>query len=219
MIGTASLPAQTPPAGTAHRQSTVTGSGGGAVEGVAVVALHAGTFAFAAGDVTDPSGDYDIPVDPGDYMIGFADTAGARSFEWYDDQPGSGLAGATPVTAAPASPGVADAALDSTTGTVAGTVTEDGSGHPLADIWAFAIDTTGSLVGVARTAGDGGYTLTGLPTTGVRVRFLDLTDAHVAEYFDDVAGPGAGTDYPLATVVAVAAGTTTTVSAGLALTT
>jgi hypothetical protein len=195
----------------------VTATGGGAVAGATVVALHAGTFAFAAGDVTDASGNYDVPVDPGDYLVGFADTTGAQSFEWYDDQPGSGLAGATPVTAAAGSPGVVDVALASTTGTVAGTVTEEGSGDPLADIWAFAIDTTGSLVGVARTAGDGTYTLTGLPTTGVRVRFLDLTDAHVPEYFDDIAGPGAGTDYGSATVVAVAAGATTTVDAGLSL--
>ncbi len=214
-IGTSQLPAQTPPAGTTHLQGTVSDSGG-PLAGVAVLALSSATFQYEAAAVTDVNGDYDIAVDPGSYVLGFADTAGVHAFEWFDDQPGSGLDSATPVTAAVGTPGVADATLDSSRGSLAGTVVDDGSGDPLADVWVFAIDQTGSVVGVARTAANGTYSMADVPASGVRVRFLELTGTHVAEYFNDVQGPGSGTLYASATVVVVPGASTVTVDASLA---
>ena len=217
VIGTSTLPAQTPPGGAAHLQGTVTGAGGAALSGVAAIALRAGTFEYVGGDLTDGSGTYDIAVDAGSYIVGFADPGGSHLFEWYADQPGSGLATATPVATSAGSPDVADASLGTLYGSLSGTVTEDGSGNPLQDMWVFAIDSTGSVVGVAKTAANGTYTISNVPAGGIRVRILDITGNHVPEYYDDHAGPNAGTDYPSATIVPITGGATTTVSAGLAL--
>ncbi len=214
-LGDTALPAQTAPGGTSHLQGTVSDAGG-PLAGVAVLALSSASYAFEAGAVTDANGQYDIAVDPGDYVLGFADTTGDHAFEWHLDQPGSGLASAQAVTAAVGTPGVANATLTSSRGSIAGTVVEDGSGVPLADIWVFAIDGTGSVVGVARTATDGTYSMAGVPAAGVRVRFLDLTGAHVSEYHSDVPGPDAGTLYASATIVAVPGAGTATVDASLA---
>ena len=216
VIGTSALPAQAAPGGTAHLNGVVTASGGGAMADVAVVALNAGDLSFEAGDLTDSQGAYDIAVDPGSYIVGFADTTGSAGFEWNQDQPGSGLGSATPVAAAVGADGVVNASLASNRGTVGGTITEDGSGDPLADMWVFAIDSTGSVVGVAKTAADGTYTIANVPAGGVRVRVIDITGAHTPEYYDDRAGPGAGTDYPSASIVTIVGGATTTIDAGLA---
>ena len=216
VIGTSTLPAQSPPSGAAHLQGTVTGAGGGALPGVAAIALRAGTFQYVGGALTDGSGAYDIPVDAGSYVVGFADPGGGHLFEWYADQPGSGLATATPVTATVAVPGTADAELASLAGSVTGTITEDGTGVPLQDMWVFAIDSTGSVVGVAKTAANGTYTIANVPAGPVRMRIMDLTGDHIPEYYDDHAGPNAGTDYPSATIVPVTGGATSTVNAGLA---
>jgi alpha-tubulin suppressor-like RCC1 family protein len=213
VIGTTALAAQTAPSGTAHLQGTVTTSGGDPLPGVAVVALNASNFEFEAGAITDGSGAYDIPVDPGSYLLGFADTAGTAQFEWHADQPASGVGSATPVATAVGTPGVVDAALDPSRGTISGTVTEDGSSDPLANVWVVAIDATG-VVGVAKTAVDGTYSISGVPVGSVRVRFYDLTGAHVPEYYDDHAGPDGG--YSVADLLAVAGGTTATADAGLA---
>jgi hypothetical protein len=56
-----------------------------------------------------------------------------------------------------------------------------------------------------------------VPAVPVRIRFMGLTGDHVPEYHDDLGGPGAGSDYPSATVVPVPGGATATVDAGLSL--
>ncbi len=218
VIGSLAVPAQTMPTGTTSVQGTITDSGGAPLSGAAAIVLRAGTFQFVAGDIADGSGAYDVAVDEGSYVVGFVDPAGTHTFEWNADQPVSGLGSATPVSAGVGSPATVNAALAPSTGTVAGTVTEDGSGSPLADMWVFAIDTTGSVVGVARTAADGTYTIPGVPAAGIRVRFYDLTEAHVPEYYDNHAGSGGGSGYAAASVISVAGGATNTIDAGLALT-
>ncbi len=214
VIGTSALPAQTAPNGTAH----LTGAISGATADVAVVALNAGDYSFEAGDLTNGAGEFDIAVDPGTYVVGFADTNGATQFEWNADQPGSALGSATPVSASVGTPGVVNASLASNQGTISGTVLEDGSGDPLAGMWAIAIDSTGSVVGVAVTAANGTYTIADAPVGAVRVRFFDVSGAHVPEYYDDHGASGSD-GYALATVITIAGGATSTVDAGLALST
>lgn len=216
VIGSTGLPAQAAPGGTAELSGTVSGSGGGGLEGVAVVALNANDFSFEAGDVTDAAGAYHIAVDPGSYVVGFADTAGASQFEWFSDQPASGLGSASPVAASAGAPGVADAELASNRGSISGTVVEDGSGDPLAGVWAFAIDATGSVVAADQTAGDGTYTLADVPVGAVRVRFYDVTGAFVPEYWDDHGGASGADGYAAANVITVAGGATATADASLA---
>lgn len=216
VIGTTALPAQATPSGDARLIGTVTGPGGGGLEGVAVVALDAATFQFEAGAVTDAQGDYEIGVDPGSYLVGFADPSGDHQFEWHVDQPGSGLGSATPVAAASGSPGVVDAELAANRGAISGTVVEDGSGDPLAGVWAFAIDATGSVVAVDQTAGDGSYTLAEVPVGAVRVRFYDVSGGYVPEYWDDHAGASGADGYAAANPITLVGGATQTADASLA---
>ncbi len=217
VIGTSTLPSQTPPGGTAHLQGTVTGTGGGALSGVAVVALNTTDFSFEAGALTDGSGLYDIPVDPGSYLVGFADVAGANQFEWNADQPASALGSATPVTASAGSPATVNANLASNRGGISGYVTDDTTGDALPGVWAFAIDSTGSVVGVAKTRDDGTFTMNGVPVGPVRVRFYDITGAHLPEYWDNHGGASGSDGYTAATVVTIASRTTSFLTAGLAL--
>ena len=212
VIGTSPLPSQNAPGGTGH----VTGSISGATDNVAVLALNASDFGFEAGDLTDGAGEFDIAVDPGTYLVGFADINGATQFEWYDAQPASGLGSATSVAAGVGSPGVVTASLVPTRGTISGTVTEDGSGDPLAGAWALALDATGSVVAVDETAGDGSYTLADVPVGGVRVRFFDITGAHVPEYWDDHGGASGADGYATATVINVGGGAIQIADAALA---
>jgi len=95
-------------------------------------------------------------------------------------------------------------------------VVEDGSGDPLAGVWAFAIDATGSVVAADQTAGDGTYTLADVPVGAVRVRFYDVTGAFVPEYWDDHGGASGADGYAAANVITVAGGATATADASLA---
>ena len=214
-LGTAGLAPVAPPSGSARVEGTVTSSGGGPVEGAVVVALNAANYQMEAGDRPDANGDYEIPVDTGDYIVGIVDPSGDHRFEWYADQPASGLGSATAVHAAPSSPAVVDAEVGATRGAVTGTVTEDGSGDALHGVLVAAIDERGAIVGVARTDIDGGYRFADLAEVPVRIRFIDLTGQHRSEYHDDVDGTDAAAGYTAATVVHPEGGTVTTIDAGL----
>lgn len=199
----AALATQSVPAGGAHLVGEITSTTGGDLEGVAVMAVHTPDFSFAAGDLTDPAGHYDIDLEAGDYKLAFYDPSGTHRFEWFDNQSPDGLANAATVTATAGTPLDTDAALTPTTGTATGTVTDSGSGDPLGDVAVFAIDLTGTVVGVAHTNPDGTYTVIGLPPGNLRLRYIDLTGTHASEYYDN--SPG----YDTATQITSTAGTTT----------
>ncbi len=179
----AALAPQAPPGSGAHLVGRITSSAGGDLEGVAVMAVHSGDFSFAAGDLTDASGHYDIAVDAGTYKLAFYDPTAGHSFEWHDNQTAAGLGSAANVTATAGSPLTVDAALTPTTGTVSGTVTEAGSGDNLANGFVVAIDSQTNVVGGTTT--NGIYTISGLPAGNIRLRFVDLTGAHTSEYYDN----------------------------------
>ena len=197
----AGLLAQAAPVGGAHLEGQVSASTGEPLGGLGVLAVHAADLSLAAGGLTDANGHYDIDLNAGDYKVAFYDPAGDHGFEWYDDQGPDGMAGAATVVAGDATP--VDAALTPTTGVATGTVTEAGTATPLGDAGVFAIDAAGTVVGVATTAGDGTYALTGLPVGNLRVRFVDLAGLHAAEYYDD------SPDYGGASLIAAGPGATT----------
>ena len=168
-----------------------------------MIALQAATYQQAAADLTDASGHYDIHLDAGSYKLAFYDPTSDHQMEWYDNQPASGLGSATSVTAVVGTPTTTNVELTPSTGTIAGTVTETGSGDPLDATLVVAISTTGTITGAVVTAGDGTYTMDGLKAGSHRLRFLDPTGAHVSEYYDGSATSGG------ATAVGVDGGTTT----------
>jgi alpha-tubulin suppressor-like RCC1 family protein len=175
------LDPQDPPTGGAHLVGTVRDdSTGEPIEGIAAVAVHAATYQFAAGDVTDADGHYDIDVDPGEYKLEFGDTLGRYRMEWHDDLPFSGIESASTVTA----PATTDAALTPNVGGVAGVVTEAGTRQPLAGVFVIAIGVDGTD-SATTTAADGTYTLPSVPIGPHHLRFVDVTGRHVSEYLDD----------------------------------
>ena len=149
-------------------------------------------------------------------MVGFADVSGTYQFEWHADQPASGLGSATSVAASSGSPATVDATLTSNRGSIAGQVSEDVTDTPLEGIWAFAIDSTGSVVGQAQTGSDGAYHINSVPVGPVRVRFFDVSGAHVPEYWDDHGGTSGSDGYTAATVINVMGRTTAIADAALA---
>ncbi len=205
----AGLAAHAAPVGGAHLTGQVSATTGEPLAGVAVMAVHSADFSLAAGGRTDAAGHYDLDLDAGDYKVAFYDPTGDHGFEWYDDQSPDGMARAASVTAGDAAP--VDAALTPTTGVATGTVTEAGTATPLGNVGVFAIDATGTVVGVATTAGDGTYALTGLPVGNLRVRFVDLTGTYATEYYDD------SPSYEGAALIAAAGATTLDVDAELSL--
>lgn len=200
------LLAQEPPAGGSALTGTVTDGGtGDPLAGVHVVALSAADYGMARGAVTDGSGHYDLDVTAGDYKLVFIDSTGRHASEWYDGVSIADLADATTVTA----PATTDVDLTPGTGAVAGTVTDAPSGQPLGGAWVLAIGSRGPAGG-AVAGPDGSYVIGGLPPGGYRAAFIDATGVRLHEYWND------HHDIATSDTIDVAAGSTTSVSAGLA---
>ncbi len=136
------------------------------LSGTLVVALRASDLSFVRAGLSNATGGFAFTVPPGDYKLLFLDGAGNHVAEWWRDQPVTGLATATSVTA----PGHADPFLARTTGMISGTVSAQGTGVPSA--WVVAIRPTG-VAGAAVTNSNGGYTLTGLPVDTYRAAVID----------------------------------------------
>ncbi len=143
----------------------------------------------------------------GDYKLAFIDSTGLHNMEWHNNQPNTGLATATSVTA----PAVTDAALDANTGSMAGTVTDDPSGTPLTGAWVVAIGPTGAIAGGAVTSGAGTYTIAGLPAGTYWATFVDPNGGRRQEYWDN------SLTFEGATAFAVTGGGTSTRNAALAV--
>ena len=198
------LPAQSTTPGAATLSGTVREAGtNAALGGVFVVALRASDFRNAGGAVTNASGQYSLNVAAGDYKLAFVDSTGLHNMEWHDNQPNTGLATATSVTA----PAVTGAALDANTGTLAGVVT-DASGGPMGGAWILAIGPSG-VAGGAITDEDGGYTIAGLAPGVYRAAIIDPVGGRTVEYFEN------SPDFAGATPLTVTAAHTTTADAAL----
>lgn len=146
--------------------------------------LAAGGYRFA---VADPLGDH-VSTNNG----GVADLASAPRLDV--------VAGATLVE---------DVAVTPLT-TIAGRVTDQSGGAPLAGAWVTLFDQSGTSVGLRTTDADGRYSFRKLPAGAYRVSFADMTGQHAREYWTDAA------DLTAATPIWVAAGGLVTADAALA---
>ncbi|MCP3909875.1 MAG: hypothetical protein GY713_02875 [Actinomycetia bacterium] len=146
--------------------------------------------------ITGADGTYSIAVPPDTYTVQFQDPSLVHSDEWFDNAPDQ--ATATPVVVDVTSTvSNIDAAL-APGGSISGTVTEEGTGVPLAgiDVWANTPGLTHYTT--TTTAADGTYTLTGLPPDTYRVGFYDSSSpGHVYEYYVDAADFLSATDIPV----------------------
>lgn len=90
----------------------------------------------------------------------------------------SPAAGDRDLAAAPSTAGL------TTGGSISGTVTEDPSGTPLADVFVTILDAAGAYVSKSQTSSTGTYSATGLPA-GTYYAWADSA-THVSEIYDDV---------------------------------
>lgn len=202
----AALAAQAPPGTGAHLVGNVAAdsSGGGELEGVAVIALHANTFALAAGDVTDADGNYDIEVGLGGYRLLFYDPSGDHQAEWFNNAPLGDVGASGIVTATASQPTKRrDVSLAPNGGVVAGTVTDATTGDPIEGAWAVTIAPNGRLR-VALTGPDGRYRRTRAATGNNRVTFVSPDGGYTQQFWDDA--PTAAT----ASILNIIAGDTVT---------
>lgn len=166
-----------------------------------------GTYTAVASDEADGAGAFAVDgLDAGTYLVYAIDPAGAHV---------PGFFGAPdPVAVAAGPPTAVDPLLAGSRGSLAGTVTEDGTGDPIAGAWVAALDpATAAMRGGAATAADGTYELADLPVGDQLVVVLDPAGAHRPEFHDDATGPGD------ADVVALDPGAVVDVSPSLAPTT
>lgn len=124
--------------------------------------------------------------------------------EWHDNQPYTGISTASSVTA----PVVTNAALDRNAGTMAGTITDDVSGAPVAGAWVIAIGPSG-IAGGAVTTANGSYSITGLKAGTYRATFADPNGGRTQEYWNN------STTFGGASPITIAGGATTTIDAAL----
>lgn len=202
----ASLATQATTPGGALLTGTVTEAGTGTpLSGVIVVASRASDFGLAVAGTTNGSGQYSLNVTPSQgYKLQFVDPSGLHDMEWHDNQPYFGIANAATVVA----PAVTNAALDRRNGSITGTVTDDVSNQAVANAWVLAIGPSG-IAGGTTTAGNGTYTISGLPAGAYKVTFVDPVGGRNQEYFDN------STTYDGGLTVNVTGGGTATANAAL----
>jgi len=90
-----------------------------------------------------------------------------------------------------------------TAGGISGTVSEQSTGLPVANVTVEALDSAGDDVASANTAADGTYTIDGLTTGSYRILFSPSDHSEVLEYY------GGAASFQAATAVSVTTGTIT----------
>ncbi len=193
---------------------TVTADGsGGVVAGAWVAAIDQATGVLrgtaAAPDGTFSSGG----LPPGNQTVVFVDPSGQRRFEFFDDAPFASSANPVAVTAGSTTTANASLAAQgpfSSGSSITGTVTDDGTGDPVAGAWVVAVRTDGVMRAGATTNGAGQYSL-GVGPGSYRVQVLDPAGTHLGQWVPDRGLD----DYDGAQVVTVGAAGTATVDAGL----
>ncbi len=175
---------------------TVTGPGGGPAAGVSVTAQGGGETPSSSGQaVTAVDGTYTIAgLADGQYKLLFSPPAGSGATgEYHYDRQDWFAADAVTLVAGEQRAGV-DASL-APAATISGTVTDaGGSGVGGVDVSASTQTGAVSSSGVATTAADGTYTITGLAAGAYTVVFQPSpASGYAAAYYPDAGGASAGT--------------------------
>lgn len=182
---------------------TVTGAGSGdPIEGAWVAVLRTSDFSLAAGPITDAAGEFEVGVDPGSYFLYLVDPSGQHP---------SGFDNANlPVTVTDENVTQVQSEMTELRGSVAGTVTQDGSGDPIDSAVVLAIGGPNVAMEVLRvTDSQGDFKLPGLLPGDHFIGYVDPTGGHVAEFYpNSLSVPGADP-------VPVTAGSTTVADTAL----
>jgi hypothetical protein len=146
---------------------TVTRSSDGAVLPFTSIFIYNSAGSFVTSGSTNASGVYNIPLASAGTFYARTSSFGGYVDELYDNivcEPDCTETNGTPivVNAGATTPSV-NFVLD-TGGTIAGTVTDAGTGNPIASVTVQIVDPTGASVGFAFTSMTGAFSLGGLPT-------------------------------------------------------
>ena len=212
-INTGLDPVTPPPTANATISGTVSDEVTGQPVRGAGVAVVDSSGRFVRGVEADAAGHYTVGVAAGDYRVEFIDGSGRHLGEWYDGHNLGDYAGSTVVHVGAGATVTADAALvpAGPTGAIAGAVTDTATSGPIDHAWVVAVRSSdGAIVGGALADGAGRYTIGGLYAGSYRLAVLDPTMAHGLELFYQNRA-----DFGTADNIAVTAGHTTTINAGL----
>jgi hypothetical protein len=178
---------------------TVTQAGTGApVAGGWVAVLRTADFSIAAGAATDASGNFSAEVPPGQYYVYGIDPSGRHVAGFH------GGTNATVVTVTAGAQTDVDPVLASSRGSVTGTVTEQGTGTPVAGAWVLSLNAGGTAEALTTANASGQFTIADLKPGSHYLAYVDPTGAHAPEFFGD------SPNVPEATTATVTAGATTT---------
>jgi len=176
---------------------TVTDSvSGDPIPGIWSVAIGGDPFGPEQFVVADGAGAYALDgLPPGDHFVGWVDPTGAHETRFTPDSPN--VPESTPVAVDAGATTGADGALPPQTpvaggAALTGTVTETGTGDPLAGVHVIAL--TAADYSIARgtiTDADGGYELD-LAPGDYKLEFVDSTGTHPMEWYDDLPLTGIG---------------------------
>ncbi|MCU0777853.1 MAG: carboxypeptidase regulatory-like domain-containing protein [Akkermansiaceae bacterium] len=171
-------------------------------------------WSYATNVTTDLSGTYTAQgLVPGDYRITFYDFAGNYLGESYNNKATFDLADSLAVSAGAVLSGI-NASL-AVASRIDGTVTEEGTGTPLANVSVFAYRVNPGnnfqYVASAMTNTNGNYSVGGLSAGTYRIEFFEEGGLHLGEVYQNAADLAGGTDIPVA-----AAATTPGIDAALA---
>ena len=172
------------------------------LSGVFVAALRTTDFALTGGAVTDVTGQYSIELPAGSYFLYLVDSAGELVTGFPSPNTQRTVSGGTFTDA--------DAIMTSGRGRIVGSITEDGSGTPLAGIQVVSLSTGGVLEQVTTADSGAVYQLGDLRPGGHYLAFVDPTGARRAEFF-----PNSQT-FEAGSAVTVGAGSVAIANVGLA---
>ncbi len=167
------------PSGSISGQVTADETGD-PIRGVQVIAWSvAGGYGYGA--ETDASGNYTIDgLRGGDYNVEFWPDSPYAS-EWWNDKPDGSTADVVGVVAGADTPGI-DAAL-TRGGSISGTVTDEVTDSPLADVLVLVYDGAGDVASWVTTDSAGAYSAGGLHAGDYTVRFSN--PPYVSEWWDN----------------------------------
>ncbi|MHB8895458.1 MAG: DUF5719 family protein, partial [Candidatus Geothermincolia bacterium] len=191
---------------TANQQLEVGGSLSGTVveqgsgtplQNVGVSVYDSSTGNVVSYDSTDASGDYLVkPLASGSYKVQFTPQDGVHLPQWYNNKPDEAGADPVAVTQPNETPGI-NASL-AVGAKVSGTVTEEGTGTPIAGCSVDIHDAaTGQEVKWTETDASGDYLATGLQSGSYKVGFYPNDSVHLGEWYNNKGDQSSADPVPL----------------------
>ena len=180
-------PAMAPTRGTVTGTITETGPNT-AIAGSWAIALNNGGVP-ETGVVANGSGQFSLPgLSPGNHFVTYVDPAGAHPTRFYPNSPNVPSATLVNVTAGGTATRNGSLPTQTAVGTGAaltGTVTQAGTGIPLANVFVIALNAADfSIARGGVTNGSGAYNLD-VVAGGYKIVYLDATGLHNAEWNDN----------------------------------